>query len=515
MSLALGPRARATPNDVALADERLTLSCAALDILLNRAASGLIAAGLCEDGRAAVYAGNSVEGASIYLAGLEAGVSSVPVNFHLTAEETAYILRDADARVVFVGPETADRGLEAARLAGVPTVVGWRTAARAGLVTWEAWLADQSEAEPPMDRAPRPHLHYTSGTTGRPKGTETPPTMFPRRETVAEFFQALRELFEAGGRRSPCLAVSPLYHTGPLSAVRAVGGGASLIIQSKFDPEGVLQAIERFGVKTFMMVPTHFQRLLALPDATRGKYDLSSLELVTHTGAACPVDVKRRMIEWFGPVLVEAYGATESGSTNMINSEEWLRKPGSVGKTLAPFEPVIVGEDGAEMGVNQPGQLYFRDISGRGIVYHNDPDQTRAAHREPGVFTLGEVGYVDEDGYVFITDRVSDMIVSGGVNIYPAEIEQVLVQHPEVGDVAVVGAPNAEMGEEVKALVVARDEARPPSAEDLDAFCRSRLAGFKRPRSYEIVADVGRNAMGKVNKRELRRRFWPSERTIG
>lgn len=514
MSLALGARARTNPDDVALADERLTLTCAGLDRLLNRAANGLIAAGLGET-RAAVYAGNSAEGAAIYLAGLEAGVSTVPVNFHLTAEETAYILRDSGAQVLFVGPETADRGLEAARLADVPTVVGWRTPPREGLVAWEAWLAAQWDMEPPADRVPRPHLHYTSGTTGRPKGTETPPTMFPRRATVGEFFGALRELFEASGRRSPSLAVSPLYHTGPLSAVRAVGGGGSLVVQSKFDPEGVLKAVERFGVKTFMMVPTHFQRLLALPDATRSQYDLSSLELVTHTGAACPVDVKRRMIEWFGPVLVEAYGATESGSTNMINSEEWLRKPGSVGRTLPPFEPVIIGEDGAELGANQPGQLYFRDTSGRGIVYHNDPDKTRAAHREPGVFTLGEVGYVDDDGFVFITDRVSDMIVSGGVNIYPAEIEQVLVQHPEVGDVAVVGAPNAEMGEEVKALVVARDAARPPSADDLDAFCRSRLAGFKRPRSYEIVPDVGRNAMGKVNKRDLRRRFWPSERTIG
>jgi acyl-CoA synthetase (AMP-forming)/AMP-acid ligase II len=235
---------------------------------------------------------------------------------------------------------------------------------------------------------------------------------------------------------------------------------------------------------------------------------------VSHTGAACPRDVKRQMIDWFGPVLIEAYGATEAGTTNMITSEEWLRKPGSVGKTLAPFELVVVGEDGARLGANQVGELYFRDTTGRGIIYHNDPEKTRAAHREPGVFTLGEVGYFDDEGYVFITDRVSDMIVSGGVNIYPAETEQALLQHPDVADVAVIGAPNAEMGEEVKALVVLRDPAGTPPT-DLDRFCRERLAGFKCPRSYEFLPDIGRNAMGKVNKRELRRRYWPTDRTIG
>ena len=175
----------------------------------------------------------------------------------------------------------------------------------------------------------------------------------------------------------------------------------------------------------------------------------------------------------------------------------------------------MVAEDGRRLGVNEVGQLYFRDTTGRGIVYHNDAEKTRAAHLEPGVFTLGEVGYFDEDGYVFITDRVSDMIVSGGVNIYPAETEQALLQHPEVADVAVIGAPNPEMGEEVKALVVLRDPGRQPSREDLDRFCRDRLAGFKCPRSYEFLADIGRNAMGKVNKRELRRAYWPTERTIG
>lgn len=509
MSLASADKARLTPDALALADERQTLSWRELDRILNRAANALLARpGLA---RVAVYAPNSVETVIAHLA----GVSTVPVNFHFTADELVYILEDSQAKLLFVGPETAAAGLEAAERVGGVEVVAWRSPAAAGVAGWEDWLAGGSEAEPPGDMPPRPHLHYTSGTTGRPKGVETPPTMFARKPTVADFVRHLREQTEALGDRSPYLAVSPLYHTGPLGAVRALGGGTSMVVMSRFDAEKALEMIERFRVKSTMMVPTHFQRLLALPEEVRAKYDVSSLLIVSHTGAACPVEVKRAMIDWVGPVLTEAYGATESGTTNLITSPEWLERPGSVGRTLPPFELIVVAEDGRQVGPNEVGQLYFRDTTGRGIIYHNDEAKTRDAHLEPGVFTLGEMGYADEDGYVFITDRVSDMIVSGGVNIYPAEAEQVLLKHPAVADVAVVGAPNAEMGEEVKALVVAKDPATPPSPAELDRFCREHLAGYKCPRSYEFAEDIGRNAMGKINKRELRRRFWPTERTIG
>ena len=548
MSLTAAENARHKPTEMALADERVTLTWAELDATLNRATNGLLARhwdearalaaftssspeGLLAElwgfrataiacqrrhpGRIAVFAPNSVEGVIAYLSALQAGVSSVPVNFHLTAEEVAYILRDSGADTLFVGPETADVGLAAASKAKVGTVIGWRCDDRPGLTCWTEWLAAAADSEPPTDMSPRPHLHYTSGTTGRPKGAETPPTMFPAERSVARLFAQLRAQMEELGDRTPGMVVSPLYHTGPLASVRSLAGGNALVILSRFDAEQVLQTIERFRVKSTMMVPTHFQRLLALPEEVRRRYDVTSLVVVSHTGAACPPEVKRAMIEWFGPVLNEAYGATESGSTNLITSEEWLRKPGSVGKTQPPFEAVVVSEDGHRLGPNEVGQLYFRDTTGRGIVYHNDAAKTQEAHLEPGVFTLGEVGYVDDDGYVFITDRVTDMIVSGGVNIYPAEVEQVLVEHPEVADVAVIGAPNAEMGEEVKALVVARSPTRPPGPDALDQFCRARLAGFKCPRSYEFVTDLGRNAMGKISKRELRRRYWPTERTIG
>ncbi len=514
MSALLSGLEKGDAEALALADERVRYSWPELDRVLDRVINGILSLDLGPHRRVAVFAPNSAESVLAYVGGLLAGASTVPVNFHLTADELTYILRDSGARVLFVGPESAEVGMRAAEAAGVRAVIGWRCAPRAGLTAWEDWLAAASDARPPTHMKPLPHLHYTSGTTGTPKATETPPTYFPPADTIADYVRVMRERVSLlpGG---PGIAVGPLYHTGPLTMVRALIGGAPLVVMSSFDPERMLVAVEQHKVSASVMVPTHFQRLLALPDEVKSRYDVSSMKRMAHTGAACPPDVKRRMIEWFGPVLVEAYGGTESGTTTMITSEEWLRKPGSVGKAMAPFEVVIYSEDGRELGANEVGVLYFRDTTGRGIIYHNDPEKTAAAHRAPGIFTLGEMAYQDEDGYVFITDRVSDMVVSGGVNIYPAEAEHVLLLHPEVADVAVIGAPNAEFGEEVKALVIPRDLAKPPTSEELTAFCKARLAGYKCPRSYDFVADIGRNAMGKVNKRELRRRYWPTDRTIG
>lgn len=513
MSLAAEDRSQSMPDKMAVTDGRLTLSWAELDPVVNRATNALLAEALGDPPRAAVFAHNSTESALAYLAMLHAGVSGVPANFHLTADELAYILKDSGAQLVFVGPETAAVGVAAAHAVGIDRVVGWRCEGVEGVTGWDDWLAASSDAPPPTQMKPLPYMHYTSGTTGRPKGTETPPNMFPREPDVAGLFRVLSEQVAAGAEGA-ALLVGPAYHTGPLGSIRQLGGGRPLVVMPKFDAEQILVNIETHRIGTSVMVPTHFQRLLALPEDVRAKYDVSSLRLVSHTGAACPVDTKRAMIEWWGPVLLEAYGATEAGSTNMITSEEWLRKPGSVGKAMPPFEMVVIGEEGETLGVNEVGQLYFRDPTGRGIVYHNDPEKTAAAHISPGVFTLGEIGYVDDEGYVFITDRSSDMIVSGGVNIYPAEIEQVLIAHPEVDDVAVVGVPSKDMGEEVKALVVAKPGSSVTS-EALADYARDKLAGYKRPRSIDLVPTVGRNAMGKVNKRELRKPFWPSDRTIG
>jgi len=500
--------ARARPDEIAIRDERAAWGWAKVDEVLNRVANGLLARDLGPELRIAVFAENAIETAMANLGGLLAGASVVPVNFHLTADEAAYILADSTARVLFVDAITAERGAEAARQAGVPLVVGWGEPAVAGVTPWDDWLAAQSPADPPADHPPRPNLLYTSGTTGRPKGTPLPPTMFAGGATVAEHLANLQNSpMAAFGTH---LVVGPMYHTGPLSGARLLAAGVPSVILGRFDAEKTLAAIDRYRIGNTVMVPTHFVRLLALPDDVKAKYDVSSLQRVSHTGAKCPVDVKRAMIEWWGPVFVDAYGASEVGTTCMITSEEWLTHPGSVGRAVPPFEALILDDDGNPLPPGQEGRLYFRDATGRGIVYHNAPDKAAEAHIAPGVFTLGEIAYMDAEGYVYITDRFSDMIVSGGVNIYPAEAEQILIHHPGVLDVACIGVPHPEMGEELKALVIPRDAGAPPSAAELIAYVRERLSHYKCPRSVDFVDDLGRNTMGKINKRKLRAPYWPA-----
>jgi acyl-CoA synthetase (AMP-forming)/AMP-acid ligase II len=504
-------------EEIALRDERVAWTWNEVDARLAAVRARIAACHLGE-GRVAVYAENSAETVLAHLGPMLAGASTVAVNFHLTPDEAAFILRDSDTRVLLVGPENLGRGVVAAEAAGVDTVVVWRApsgeplpGARASVVRWDDWLEDTDDATPPsLDAvAPRPHLMYTSGTTGVPKGVEMAPPMFPRTASVAEHVEAFSAINRFVGV-GPHLVVGPMYHTGPLNGMRCMLGRTPLVVLSRFDPEAVLDAIERWAIATSVMVPTHFTRMLHLPAEARARHDLSSLRIVAHTGAACPIDVKHRMIDWFGPVFIDAYGATEVGTICSINSTDWLAHPGSVGRCIDPpfARAIVVDEDGNELPAGEEGRLYFEDVTGRGIVYPGDPDKTAAAHLRPGVFTIGEIGYVDADGFVYLTDRFSDMIVSGGVNVYPAEAEQVIIEHPGVADVAVIGVPDADMGESVRALVVPVDPQVPPSADEIIALCRSRLAGYKCPRSVEIVESVGRNAMGKVNKRALRSPYW-------
>ena len=508
------------PDEPAIRDPHKVLTWAEVDDVLNRCANGLQAMDLGPARRIAVFAENVVETALANLGGLIAGASVVPVNFHLTAEEVAYLLADSGARVLFVGPETRARGLQAAAESGVHTVIGWHDVDSDadskvnnkvdGITDWQGWLAGNSAAEPDQTLPPRPNLLYTSGTTGRPKGTDLPPTMFAGGDTVNEHLENYRQgiLERTGGMMGTQLVVGPMYHTGPLSGTRQLIAGMNAVILGRFDAEKTLQAIEEHKIISTIMVPTHFVRLLALPEDVRAKYDVSSVVSISHTGAQCPIDVKRAMIEWFGPVLMDAYGASEVGTTCMITSEEWLKHPGSVGKALPPFTAMILDDDNNELPPNTEGRLFFEDATGRGVVYHNDPQKSAAAHIAPGVFTLGEIAYMNEEGYVFITDRFSDMVVSGGVNIYPAEAEQVLIEHPAVLDVACIGIPNKEMGEELKALVIPNPGGAMPPPEDIIAWCRQRLSHYKCPRTLDYVDDLGRNTMGKINKRTLRAPWW-------
>lgn len=500
--------AESRPHEVALRDASTALGWFQLYETLNRIANGLAAFDMGDSPRIAVFAENCVETCLANLGGLIASTSVVPVNFHLTSREVAYILNDSGARLLIAGAETVDRALQAADLSCAERVIAWR-GGNSDALDWDAWLNDSSAEQPSLDLPPRPNLLYTSGTTGRPKGTELPPTMFAGGDTLAEHLERLRQnpLAEFGTH----LVAGPMYHTGPLSGSRLLAAGVPSVILGRFNAEKTLAAIQEYEIASTVMVPTHFVRLLALPKEVRDQYDVSSMRRIAHTGAKCPVDVKRAMIEWMGPVFVDAYGATEVGTTCAITSEEWLLHPGSVGRAVPPFEALILDEDNKPVPVGEEGRLFFKDATGRGVMYHNEPEKSAAAHIAPGVFTLGEIARMDGDGYIYITDRFSDMVVSGGVNIYPAESEQVLIEHPAVGDVACIGIPNADMGEELKALVVLEDGARPPRPRELIDWCRERLSHFKCPRSLDYVDSIGRNSMGKVNKRTLRAPYWEQE----
>jgi len=498
--------AAADPTAVALADQYRDLTWTEVNDTLNRCANLLLAMDLGPKRRVSVFSENAGETALAHLGGLLAGCSTVPVNFHLTADEAAYIVSDSESQVIFCDASTVARAQHAAAEAGVDHVIMWGNDQPAGVQSWHTWLGGGSADHPPMDVTPLPNLLYTSGTTGLPKGTELPPTMFAGGGNMAEHLEALKgNRLAAFGAH---LVVGPMYHTGPLSGMRLLVAGVSSVIRGRFDAEATLAAIDKYKTTTTVMVPTHFVRMLALPEEIRAKYDVSSMKLIAHTGAKCPIDVKRQMIEWFGPVFHDSYGASEVGTTCSISSEEWLEHPGSVGKSVAPFVAMVLDDDDNPVAPNVEGRLYFKDETGRGVVYPNDPEKTAAAHIAPGVFTLGEIAYMDDEGYVYLTDRFSDMVVSGGANIYPAESELVLIDHPDIADVACIGVPDKDMGESLKALVIPTNASSPPAEDAIIAWCKERLTSYKCPRSVDIVESVGRNTMGKINKRKLRAPYW-------
>lgn len=464
-----------------------------------RLAAKIQAVDLGPSRRVMVVARNRPSTVLAHVAALLGEASSVPVNSHLTSGELAYIGGESAARLVFVDSTTAAAVHEALADTGV-TIVDLPESGVAGAALSEfVGGIDPIELDP--GQRVIPSLLFTSGTTGRPKAVQLPPKTIGTTPTLAGFIEhAMAYKYAKLGTH---MVVGPLYHNGPLTSVRLILGGVPIVVHYNFDAEKMLAAIEQHRVETSIMVPTHFVRCLNLPDDVRDRYDISSLRSVSHTGGACPIDVKRAMIKWWGPVLSESYGGTESGTVCTITSPEWLEHPGSVGRSQPPFEALIVDQLGKPLPTNTEGRLYFRDATGRGIVYEGDPDKTADAHLEPGVFTLGEIGKIDDDGYVYITDRFSDMVVSGGVNIYPAEAEQVLVKHADVIDAACVGIPDREMGERLIALVQARPGYQ-PAADDLLAWCRLSLAGYKCPKEFRFVDEVPRNPMGKIDKKSLR-----------
>lgn len=469
-----------------------------LNSLLNRTVNWLRSLGLAPDQRVAVMADNSSHIALAHLAITYAGLSAVPVNYHLTAAEVAYILRDGNVHTVLCSGRTAPVVAAAAAGTGA-AVVAWGDHLPAGTQDLAAVVAQFPDTEPTGDTAPAKPLYYTSGTTGNPKGVQLPDQMFPGGTSMAEYVERVANSpIRPVGKQ---LVVAPLHHTGPLAGVRGLIAGTPLVIMGKFDAEGILARIEAHRIEATMMVPTHFSRLLALPASVRQRYDVSSVVSIVHTGASCPVAVKRAMIDWFGPVLVEAYGSTEAGTVTMIDSSEWLEHPGSVGRVMPGFELTVRDEDGTVLGPGESGLVCVRSIAGPGPRYHGDPEKTARSYVADGVFALGEIGHLDEDGYLYLTDRAADLVISGGVNVYPAESEAVLRTHPRVRDAAVIGIPHVDLGEQLCALVQADPGTDP---DDLVTWCRDRLAHYKCPKLVTLVDTELRTAMGKLNKRALR-----------
>ncbi|WP_213571329.1 AMP-binding protein [Rhodococcus sp. USK13] len=497
-------RAEKDPGAVALTDDVRSLTWRELAGEIQRAAAlfdELTAAG---HKRIGVLGENRVETMIAHVAGILSGIGTVALSRQLTGPELIDQLTDACAVAVVAGPNSVDAAKAASVAIGTNVITHGTDTTGARLREWTTALLDTRLSENVADnREPRPPIVYTSGTTGRARGTEV--RWLPRRfDTAGAYASALaaRRSFPAG----PHLVVGPLQHNGPLTSLRHLVSGEPVVVLGKFDAESVLRLIERHRVTSAVMVPTHFRRLLDLSPDMRERYDVSSLVSVAHTGSACPPDVKRSMIDWWGPVLSESYGGSEIGTVCRIDSHDWLAHPGSVGRCVAPFEAVVVAEDGSELPVGEVGVLGFRTPPGYEVRFHADPEKTAKAHIAPGVSTLGDVGYIDSDGFVYVTDRISDMVISGGVNIYPAEIERVLQEHPSVRETAVIGVPDQDLGESLLALIVPNADTQPED-DDLVAFMRASLAGYKVPRSFRYLPELDRNAMGKVDKRALRSRY--------
>ncbi len=503
--------AAARGSEIAVIDEFRTETWAELDDATNRLVNGLRDAGLGSGDTIAILCGNRIENFEIQAAGGHAGLFMVPVNWHWTAEELAYVLEDSDSKALFVDERYADIAVDAVGRLEKRLLLQAVIGGEAEGFTSYAELLSSSSPDEPADQTLGGPMFYTSGTTGFPKGVRTstiqPGMPANLMELVAAGLLAALHLPEGG----TTLLCGPLYHSAQWAwSLLPLLAGSRCVMQHKFDAGEALDLIDEHGVTNVHLVPTQFIRLLKLDDARRDAFDGSSLACVWHGAAPCSPQVKREMIDWLGPKIWEYYGGTEGGIISVISSEEWLERPGSVGKVLPSYEVVILDDDGNQVPTGASGQIWFKNLMGTDFEYHNAPEKTASAHRAGGYGTLGDIGFLDEAGYLFLSDRKIDMIISGGVNIYPAEIEGVLVTHPAVRDAAVFGIPHDEMGEEVKAAVELTPGNEPSEAleRDLIRHVRDHLAGYKAPRSVDFEAALPRHPTGKLYKRLLRDPYW-------
>lgn len=486
--------AASTPDAAAIISAAGRRTFSELDGNANRLARALRSRGLVAGDAVALVCGNRPEFVEVLYGCRRAGFRLTPVNWHLNAEEVAYIVSDCEAKALVADASVESVSGAWAQASGCTIGVSIGGAID-GFELYSDALAGE-EAAPLADPALGGTMLYTSGTTGRPKGVYRPP---------AEAGSLNIGGYDESGGDSH-LTTGPLYHAAPLafSLQIPLSQGASAVLMERWDAEDALALIDEHRVTHTHMVPTMFHRLLSLPEQVRGKYDSSSLRYVLHGAAPCPVPVKRRMIEWLGPIIWEYYAATE-GLGSFVDSATWLERPGTVGRPFGPDQVIIGDEDGNPLPADETGLVYLKAPGAARFSYFKDDEKTRSTFRGD-YFTLGDVGHLDEDGFLFLTDRSANLIISGGVNIYPAEVDAVLLEHPAIADAATIGLPDEEWGETVVAVVELQEgwASGPDLAEELRDHCRGHLAHFKCPRRIEFVDQLPRQDNGKIYKRLLR-----------
>ena len=474
----------------------------------NRLAHYFRRAGLVEGDAVAILMENNEHIHAVMWAARRSGLYFVPINTHLTAAEAAYIVDNSAAKAI-IGSAALRKTCEnlgehlPGGLPALLMIAGPDDSDLDGWARYPECVADQPDT-PIDDEVEGDLLQYSSGTTGRPKGIKrelphVPPAEAPgMMSALVQFWMNPETVY---------LSPAPLYHTAPsVWSMTAQAGGITTVVLERFDPEGCLDAIQRYRVTHAQFVPAHFTRMLKLPAAVRDSYDVSSLQRVMHAAAPCPVEIKQQMIEWWGPIVDEYYASSEAHGSTLISAEEWLAHPGSVGKPMMCVVHIL-DEEGNELPPGQPGEIYFE--GGNAFEYLNDPDKTAKSRDNHGWATVGDVGYLDEEGYLYLTDRRHHMIISGGVNIYPQEAENLLVTHPKVLDAAVFGIPDDEMGQSVKAVVQTVDpaDANDEFADELSTWLRDRLSHYKCPRSISFEAQLPRTDTGKLYKGELVKKY--------
>ena len=489
-----------------------TLTYGELNERSNRLAQLLWARGLRRGDHIAIFMENNLRYFEVVWAALRSGLYLTTVNRYLTAEEAAYIIDNSESLALITSSHLGEVARELP--AHAPNCRTWLMAGDAedGFEAFEEAIAGHSP-ENLADEPAGSFMLYSSGTTGRPKGIYRPLPTNKIHEDAGPV-GGLQQGLWGFDQNTIYLSPAPLYHSAPISfctAAQALGG--TVVMMPRFDEVSALKAIENFQVTHSQWVPTMFTRMLKLPEEQRQGYDLSSHRVAIHAAAPCPVAVKQQMFDWWGPIIYEYYGATELNGFTHASPEEWLAHPGTVGRSILGVIHVC-DESGAELPTGQPGIVYF-EMPQMPFEYLKDPGKTKDAQhpQHPNWSALGDVGYVDDEGYLYLTDRATFMIISGGVNIYPQEIEDALIMHPKVADVAVVGVPNEEMGEEVKAVVqpAAATQADDELAEELLAYARDHLAHYKCPRSIDFMEQLPRLPTGKLYKRLLKDRYWGRE----